>query len=228
MRSIFPAAALAALLVSSAILAPPTVAQAPEETAGPLPSVARDSLLKGPYSSMRTLFEKTIFQVDVLTLDVRLGPESARRIEELVAGAEYSEALADSVAAVATGSRNAWIRIRFERDVSLEQFLDGVEDNLEKARDAGIISAEDCRMISENMPVWYSFLAERGIRDGDRMYYRIRGDSLHTQYLGVDGDLLLDQVDVGPERRLAVLGSYFVEGSDFRKGLIRGLFRRAR
>ena len=210
------------------MLAPHARAQAPDPSAEALPSVARDSLPKEPYSSMRTLFEKTIFKVDVLTLDVRLGPEDARRVEDLVAGAEYSEALADSVAAVAIGSRNAWIRVRFERDVSLEQFLDGVEDNLEKARDAGIISAEDYRMISESMPVWYSFLEERRIRDGDRMYYRIRGDSLHTQYLGVDGELLLDQVDVGAERRLAVLGSYFVKGSDFRKGLIRSVFPRAR
>jgi hypothetical protein len=34
----------------------------------------------------------------------------------------------------------------------------------------------------------------------------------------------LDQVDIGPERRLAVLGSYFAPESDFREGLVRSLF----
>ncbi len=55
------------------------------------------------------------------------------------------------------------------------------------------------------------------------MYYRIRGDSLHTVYLASDGETLLDQVDVGPERRLSVLGGYFAPGSDFRDKLVDSL-----
>ncbi|HSM08267.1 MAG TPA: hypothetical protein VLA33_04535, partial [Gemmatimonadota bacterium] len=61
---------------------------------------------------------------------------------------------------------------------------------------------------------------ERGIRSGDRMLQRVRGDTLRTVYEGADGEVLLDQVDVGPERRLAVLGGYFAPGSDFRQGLV--------
>lgn len=215
-------------LLAAPIAPMPCAHAALQEAADSLPSLARDSLPPGPYSSMRTLLEKTIFQVDVLTLDVRLGAEDSRRIEELIAGVDYSDRLADSVAAVAIHSQDAWARIRFERNVSLDRFLDGIDDNLKEARDAGVISEADYRMISDSMPVWYSFLAERGILDGDRMYYRIRGDTLRTQFLGVDGERLLDHVDVGPERRLAVLGSYFVDGSEFREGLLRGLFQGAR
>jgi hypothetical protein len=56
------------------------------------------------------------------------------------------------------------------------------------------------------------------------MRYRIRGDTLRTQFLSLEGKLLMDQTDVGPERRRSVLGSYFVRKSDFREGLIKSLF----
>ena len=55
------------------------------------------------------------------------------------------------------------------------------------------------------------------------MYYRIHNDSLRTVYLDSDGGTLLDQVDVGPERRLSVLGGYFAPGSVFRDKLIDSL-----
>ena len=222
LRGLLSAAPLAAalLLPSGDAL---EAAQSPEADDRPQ-SIAADSLPGGPYVDMRMLFEKTIFKVDVLTLHIRLNEADAREIERLVRGRRYSDQLADSVADVAIQSRDVWARIRFERNVSLGQFLDGTEDNLEKVHKAGIIDESDYDLISKGMPVWYAFLEERGILDGDLAYYRIRGDTLRTQYVGVEGEVLLDQTDVGPERRLAVLGSYFVRGSDFRKGLIKSLF----
>ncbi len=222
MRGLLTAAPLAAVLLlpsGDALEA----AQSPEADDRPQ-SIAADSLPGGPYVDMRMLFEKTIFKVDVLTLHIRLNEADAREIERLVRGRRYSDQLADSVAEFAIQSRDVWARIRFERNVSLGQFLDGTDDNLEKVREAGIIDESDYDLVSKGMPIWYAFLEERGILDGDLMYYRIRGDTLRTQYVGVEGEVLLDQTDVGPERRLAVLGRYFVRGSDFRKGLIRSLF----
>jgi len=173
---------------------------------------------------MHMLFEKTIFKVDVLTLDIRFGPEPARRLEALVAGRRYSPSLADSIAAVAVDARDAWARIRFERNVSLVRFLDAIRKNLERALKAGIIDADSFDDIVRDLPVWYQFLAADGIHDGDEMFYRIRGDTLHTVYRSVGGEVLLDQIDVGPERRLSVLGGYLAPKSDFRKGLIKSLF----
>ncbi len=180
----------------------------------------------GPrYSRMHMLLEKTFLKVDVLKLEIRLGESDARRIERLASGKRYSEELANSVAEVAINSRDAYARIEFVRDIDLEQFVDGVREDLGKARDAGIIDPTDFEAISEGIPRWFAFLEERRILDGDQIHYRIRGDTLRTIYLGVGGDLALDQTDVGPERRLAVLGSYLAPGSSFRKGLIRSLFR---
>jgi hypothetical protein len=173
---------------------------------------------------MQTLLEKTIFKVDVLTLEVWLGEKATRRIEEIVAGSRYSSDVADGVAEVAINSEDALVRLEFERDVSFEQFLDGIDENLRHVPRAGVIAEADYQEISENLPRWFAFLAERGVHEGDEITYRIRGDSLRTRYVAADGRILLDQMDVGAAARLSVLGSYFVKESEFRRGLVSSLF----
>ena len=194
--------------------------------AAQLPAMDTASLGHGPYAEMHTLLEKTIFKVDVLTLEVRVGEASARRLEELIGDRSYSSALADAVAEVAIHTRDAWARIEFKRGVSLDQFVNGSRDNMRRAREAGIITPEDYQLISEGLPRWFAFLDERRIHKGDQIVYRIRSDTLRTQFRAAGGEILLDQTDIGPERRLSVLGSYFARRSDFRKGLIKSLFER--
>lgn len=213
---------IAALQIAAGQLA----AQAQSAASPPPMPIDTATLGSGPFSRMTTLFEKTIFKVDVLTLEVRLGVEDTRRVESLASGRAFSKPLADSIGQVAIHSQDAWAQIEFLRGASLEQFLDGIDDNLRKARDAGIIDQAAYSMISQGLPRWFGFLGERQIHKGDRIVYRITGDRLRTQYWSASGELLLDQVDEGPERRLAVLGSYFVRGSDFRDGLIKTLFRK--
>lgn len=178
----------------------------------------------GPWAVMRMLYERTFLAVDVLRLTVELGPEDAERIGMIAAGRKYSDELADSIAQIAIHSRNAFVRSRFQRDVSQEQYFDGVEDNMEKALEAGIIERSTYDMIMEGLPVWYAFLEDRGIKDGEQLLYRIKGDTLRSLFVAADGEILRDQTDVGPERRLSVLGSYFAEDSNFREKLIKSLF----
>ena len=215
---------LRCFVVGIAVLLTATVpgrAQSPPPAAA---SIDSSTVGREPYSRMQTTLEKTLFKVDVVSVDVWLGDKTAGRLESLVSGERYSKEIADSVAEIAIRSQDAFIRVEFLRDVSLNQFLDGADDNLKRVLKAGVIAEADYEMISAGMPVWYSFLEERGIRDGDLMRYRIRGDTLRTQFLSVKGELLMDQTDVGPERRRSVLGSYFVRKSDFREGLIKSLF----
>lgn len=165
------------------------------------------------------LLERTIFQVDVLTVDLRLGPETAGEIRRLV----EEGAGRDSIADAAIRSQDAYARIQFVRDVGMDRFIDGVRTDLARAVDAGMIDRETFDSISGNLPRWYSFLEDRGVREGDELLYRVRGDTLHSGYRTPSDEWLLRQTDVGPERRLAVLGSYLVEGSSFREGLLDSL-----
>ena len=81
-------------------------------------------------------------------------------------------------------------------------------------------------MLRDSLPVWFGFLEERRIQDGDRLSYEIRADTLRTVYWGTDeGEILLDQTDVGRQNVLALLGAYFAPGSSFRKKLVRSLWR---
>lgn len=173
--------------------------------------------------AMATVLEKTIFKVDVAWLEVWFAPDVLQRMRSLAADANARGY--DSIASVAIRATDALARLHFERDVRLDQFLDGLQGNARRARDAGIISDATYDDIVASSPGWYAFLEERGIRDGDEMLYRIRGDTLRTVFQTADGRILLDQRDVGPERRLAVLGGYLAPGSDFRRGLVESFVR---
>lgn len=201
-------------------------AGAPEARAQPAgpPPVDTTGLASGPWSTMEMLYERTIFNVDVLTLTLRFGPETASELKRLVRGREYGDALADSVARVALEAHDVLVKSRFERNVGLDQFLDGLRDSLGKAREAGFLTEEERRTIEADVNVQYRPLEDRGIRDGEVMWYRIRGDSLHVAFQTLDGSVLVDERPVGPERRMGVLGGYLAPGSDFREKLIRSLF----
>lgn len=211
----FAGVCLAALLIVSTSQAQST----PTQT-----SSAENPIGSSPGAHMHMLLERTIFKVDVLTVDVWLGGDDARRVEALVAGQRRSSQLEDSIAQISMHARDAYVRLEFIRDnVSLDQFVDGIREDLSKVPRAGIIAESDYQVISASLPIWFAFLRERRIRKGDQIQYRISDDTLHTRYVGFDGEVLLDQVDVGQANRLSVMGSYFVDKSSFREKLIRSL-----
>jgi hypothetical protein len=182
------------------------------------------SLPVGRYAEASTLLEKTIFRVDVARLRLRFGAETAFGLESLLDGHPRTKALEDTAAGLAIETRDAWAGLSFQRDVDFDQFLDGIRDGVEVARDAGLLDRDFARSLSDSLPVWYASLRERGVRDGDVMIYRINGDTLRTVFRTVDGQILVDQLDVGTQPRLSVMGGFLSPGSDFRKGLLTSLF----
>ena len=184
------------------------------------------SLATGPFAKMSTLYEKSFlfFRVDVLSLEIRFGNEVAEKVKSLVQDGDESSKVADSIADTAMHAQDAFVQIRFLRDISLKRFIQEARESTKLVREAGLIDNPSYEHISKNLPIWYASLAKRGIREGDEMFYRIRGESLRTVYRGVDGAIYVDQEDKGRVASLAVLGGYFVAKSDFRKGLLQSLF----
>lgn len=166
-------------------------------------------------------------QVDVMKLDVRIGGDPGERILALALPDRIDDAVADSIAALAIGSRDALVAVTFLRDIDLDRFIKEAAKATKRVWERGAISKEEYERVRRNLPAWYKSLKERGIRKGDRMFYRIQEDRLHTVFQGEDGHRFVDQVDEGPEPRRAVIGGYFVEGSDFRSPLIKSLLKRA-
>jgi hypothetical protein len=204
---------LASLCVGSLILAAPP------------PSLNSSELAQGPYSSMHMLLEKTILKVDVLTVDVRFGKKVHPRLVELAKGKSYSDELGKQVAKVAIGADDALVQLKFVRDVSLNQWIDGVRENLEQARKAGLISAAVEKRVSQGLPNWFAALKERGYKTNDRLLYRVNADSLRTVVVAADGSVLVDRTDKEKDAPRVVMASYFAPGSDFREPLIRSLFK---
>lgn len=197
----------------------------------PLMAAPRDlfdlgSLDTGPFARMSTLYEKSFLflKVDVLNVEVRFGSEVAEKVKSFVQSGDEPSDFADSIADTAIHAQDAFVHIRFLRNIRLKRFIQEARESTKLVREAGIIDNPSYEHISNNLPIWYGSLAKRGIREGDEMFYRIRGESLRAVFRGVDGTIYVDLEDKGSLFPLAVLGGYFVEKSKFRKGLLQSLF----
>jgi len=189
------------------------------------PLLDSDGLGRNPYGRMHMLLEKTFLNIDVLTVEIRFGPDTADALRALVASRKPSAELTERIAARAYRAEDAYVEIRFKRDVSLRDFVAAARKNLGRARRAEMLDEANFQSISRNLPHWFAFLDERGIKSGDRILYRARRMSMRTVFVDREGRVRLDQTDQGTAPRLALLGGYFAPGSDFRNGLVASLFR---
>ena len=105
-------AVIGALLVSG-------LAASTEIPADPIPRPGSE-----PSLTTRALLEKTIFKVDVLTLELWLGPETVSRLTPLLPVPD-DDGSREAVARIALDSRDAWAELVFQRGISLDQFLGG-------------------------------------------------------------------------------------------------------
>ena len=184
-----------------------------------------DQLATGPYSRMHMLLEKTIFNVDVLTVDLQFGAETQQRLRMLAADQRYSEQLAGRIAEAVLEAPQAYVTLEFERDVAFNRWLDGVRQSLETAWRAGMIAERNYRNVSESLPRWFDVILQRGFHEGDRLLYRVHPNRMRTLLVSNDGRTLVDQVDHGDDPRRALLAGYLAPGTDFREPLIRSLFQ---
>src|SRR6185369_11912801 len=142
-RSLATALGLAALL-----LAPGSMA------GGPLPSLDSPELAQGPYSSMHMLLQKTVLKIDVATVDVRFDKATQARFADLARGQQYSYPLDAQLAATAIAAPHAVVQMQFVRDVPLNRWIGVVRDNLELAREAGLITRDIEQKVSNAIPQW--------------------------------------------------------------------------
>lgn len=230
--SFIRAAGCAAAAAAALAAAPPVqsgegpgTATTPSALAATALPVDTTGMGTGPWSRLSMLYEVTLFNVDVLELEIRVDPGTTARLEGLVAGSDAGAASlpADAVAEAVVRSPGAIVRTRFCRDVSVDRFLSGARENLERARNAGFVSQADADRISGEIRSQFAVLEERGLRDGDTVWYEIRNDSLVMAVQGREGRVLLRDVAGGMDRRSALLGGYLAPGSDFREKLLRSL-----
>ncbi|OQX70376.1 MAG: hypothetical protein B6A08_00680 [Sorangiineae bacterium NIC37A_2] len=191
--------------------------------AGDVPSLSEPGLGSGPFSSMHMMLEKTILKVDVATIDVKVGPSTQEKFKQILGGKPYSAAAEAELAKAAMDADRAVIQLKFVRDVTLKQWIDGVRESLEAAEKAGLLSASVRKQVSEGLPVWFKPVESRGYKNGDRVLYRIEPNQIRTVAVTREGQVLVDRVDQGADKRRIVLTSYFAPGTDYRQLLLSSL-----
>lgn len=178
-----------------------------------------------PFGEMSALLEVTILNIDVLTLTVRVGEETAAALAAQVARTErYEDDVADSVARVMLDAEAMWSRQVFERNVGYGRLLGAMRDSSRKAAEAGYISEAYSEEFAASLPILFGFLEEDGVKEGDEIILLVRGESVRTLYRTREGEVLLDQVATSAEGRNGSIPSFFAPRSDFRKRLVESLF----
>jgi hypothetical protein len=176
---------------------------------------------------LHAVLERTIFKVDVVALELWLGPATLglglAASGPLAPGDDPAAVVRDDLARVVADSREARAVMVFQRNVSLQRFLAGVMQDMRRARDAGLVSAAGYDAVSAGLPVWLAPLAEQGLRRGDRFRQTVVGDTLRTVVQRHGGAIVVDQTDVGAAHRRALLGSFVAPGSGLRDQLLDGL-----
>jgi hypothetical protein len=191
-----------------------------------LPSLDAPDLAQGPYSSMHMLLQKTVLKIDVATVDVRVDRATQAHFAELARGQPYSYPLDAQLAAAAMAAPHAVVQMQFVRDVPLNRWLGVVRDNLELAREAGLIGRDIEQRVSNGIPQWFAPLQERGYQKGDKLIYAVSPDSLRTVVVSAGGQVLLDLSEREAGARRVVMPSYFAPKSDTRELLIRSLLEK--
>lgn len=190
-----------------------------------LPSLSDGSLATGKYSTMHMLLEKTLLKVDVALIDMRVDKPTQAKFSQEAAGKSYNSALEGGLARIAMGADNAVIQLKFVRDVSLSQWIDGVRDSLDKAKSAGLITGALAKQVSDGLPEWFKAQESRGFKEGDRILYHIGPDQLRTVSVTTSGDVLVDRTDKGADKANLVLATYFAPGTDYRELMLRSLLK---
>ena len=190
---------------------------------GPPPSLNAPDLGQGPYSLMHMRLQKTLLKINVADIDVRVDKLTQAKLAQTASGQPYSEALDYRLAPIAIAAPRAVVQMQFVRDVPLNRWMGVVRDNLEQARDAGLITRDVEHRVSEALPNWFAPLKDRGYQKGDRVVYSVTPDALRTVVVSAGGQVLLDMTEHEAGARGVVLASYFAPKSDTREALLRSL-----
>jgi hypothetical protein len=169
------------------------------------------------------LLEKTILAVDVALIEVRVDPKTERAFESLAKGKEYSSALESNLAARMFAAEFAVFELKLLRSITLDQYIEGVRESLNDARDAGFIDEALRKRVSTGLPGWFEAVKERGFREGDRVLYKITPSQLRTVVVTSEGQVTVDRTDAGTDTRMILLGSYFAPGTSYREILLGSL-----
>ncbi len=200
---------------AAAVVVPGIVIAAPVRT---------DGLGQGPYSRLHVFLEKTILDIDVLSLEIRVDQATADALGKLVRGQKHSTELERKVVSAVLQTKSAYAGLKFLRDFSRDDFIEGVRAETRRAHEAKLVDRAEYKRVYDNMPKWFAFLGDRGIRAGDWLYNRGDPAGMRTVFVEEGGRQRMDVTVSGQAPIRTLLASYLAPGGDLRGPLVRSLF----
>src|SRR5262245_29460413 len=191
----------------------------------PLPPMTGGDLGQGPFASMHMLLQKTVLNINVATIEVRVDKGTQGRFSALASGKPYSRDLEHQLALAAIDAKHVVVEMKFKRDVPLSRWIGVVKDNLEQARKAGLITSAVEQRVGNSLAEWFGALKDRGYEKDDRLIYAVMPDSVRSVVVSKGGQVVVDRVDAGQEGRRVVLGSYCGARGELREPLLKSMFQ---
>jgi hypothetical protein len=179
----------------------------------------------GCCQELTTIYEASIFKVNVMRIGVRVEAETAAAVRGMISKAPQSAQLEDEVARHYQAAQAATVEVEFLMAMSGETFITNTIKSLRGLVGDGELTAEAAERLSGEARARFSFLAAAGVRTADRIRYDVVADTVMTTYMRGE-QLLMHDRQVGSFHRDALLASYFAPSSDFRRGLLDQVFRR--
>jgi len=158
--------------------------------AAPAAAAPADAWSAGLPHSMQFLLEVTFMKIDVADVEVRLDDATAAAVAAVKAEGEKTDARRDRVADLLADAPVLAYGWTFQRTASQEKFLKGMLGSLDRAEEAGELTAAEHAQVRDGLLAHLAPYVERGGIEGDRMLYRMDGDHATYTYLGHDGALL--------------------------------------
>jgi hypothetical protein len=171
-----------------------------------------------------TLYEASIFKVNVMRVRVRVDDPTASAVGALVRGAPRSPALDSAITRRYQAARDATVDVEFLLAMSGETFIANAVKSLRGLVGDGQLAEAAAAQLSAEARTRFGFLTAAGVRPADQIRYAIAGDTVTTRYLRGE-QVLMDDRQVGALHRDALLASYFAPSSDFRRGLVEQVFK---
>ena len=183
-----------------------------------------NELGSGRYATLRVFLEKTVLQIDVLKLEIRVDQATADELERAIRGREYSSDLERKVVAIVLGTGDASSSLNFLRSFSREAFIDGVREDVTRAYEGKLIDRREYQRVYRGLPSWFAFLGERGVKAGDWLLHRGTSAGLRSVFTDDRGNKLMDRTFSGAQPTRTLLASFLAPGGDLREPLARSLF----
>jgi len=180
----------------------------------------------GPYSSMRMCLERTVLNLNVMSVRVRFDVDTQRQIRALASGRQYSDRLAARIAEAAVHAEKAQAVLVFQREVKLAEFLASLSKGVREATEVGWIDSATATKLRYNLSVWFGPLRGRNFQEGERLVFWGDGPRLTMTLLDRSGKSLMQRRVEFRNATSAMLTFFYVPRSELRAPLIRSLFSR--